>query len=123
MTKSTMTLPERLGKSADADLLREMIGFATQRLMEQGVVRGYVRRAGHIDRMILACFALGPSTRKVAAAPFLIFGWRVSAGTVSQVAKTLDGAVAASHRRPLKDVCAVPMLDCASGGNAAIYAI
>ena len=28
----------------------------------------------------------------------------LSAGTVSQVAKTLDAAVAAFHRRPLKDI-------------------
>ena len=32
------------------------------------VVRAYARRATHIDRMILACFVLGLSTRKVATA-------------------------------------------------------
>ena len=34
MTDEMMTLPTLLEKSADADLLREMIGFAAQRLME-----------------------------------------------------------------------------------------
>ena len=34
MTTSTMTLSDLLGKSADADLLREMIGFATQKLIK-----------------------------------------------------------------------------------------
>jgi transposase-like protein len=32
------------------------------------VVRGYARRAKDVDRMILACFVLGLSTRKGAAA-------------------------------------------------------
>ena len=68
------------------------------------VVRAYARRAAHIDRMILACFVLGLSTRKVAIALLPILGRRISAGTVSQVAKTLDAAVAAFHRRPLKDI-------------------
>ena len=45
------------------------------------VVRAYARRADHIDRMILACFVLGLSTRKVA--------------------KSIDAAVAAFHARPL----------------------
>lgn len=75
------------------------------------VVRAYARRAAHIDRMILACFVLGLSTRKVAVALLPILGRRISAGTVSQVAKTLDAAVAAFHRRPLKDIYPVLMLD------------
>jgi len=75
------------------------------------VVRAYARRAAHIDRMILACFVLGLSTRKVAIALLPILGRRISAGTVSQVAKTLDAAVAAFHRRPLRDIYPVLMLD------------
>ena len=75
------------------------------------VVRAYARRAAHVDRMILACFVLGLSTRKVAVALVPILGRRISAGTVSQVAKTLDGAIAAFHRRPLKDIYPVLMLD------------
>jgi len=75
------------------------------------VVRAYARRAAHIDRMILACFVLGLSTRKVAIALLPILGRRISAATVSQVGKTLDAAVTAFHRRPLKDRYAVLMLD------------
>jgi len=75
------------------------------------VVRAYARRAGHVDRMILACFVLGLSTRKVASALLPVLGRRISAATVSQVAKTLDVAVAAFHRRPLKDQYPVLMLD------------
>ena len=74
------------------------------------VVRAYARRAGHIDRMILACFVLGLSTCKVATALLPVLGRRVSAGTVSWVAKTLDGAVAAFHARLLKDQYPVLML-------------
>ena len=73
--------------------------------------RIYARRAAYIDRMILACFVLGPSTRKVAIALLPILDRRISAGTVSQVAKTLDAAVAAFHRRPLPDIYPVLMLD------------
>ena len=43
------------------------------------VVRAYARRAAHIDRMILACFVLGLSTRKVAIALLPILGRRISA--------------------------------------------
>lgn len=75
------------------------------------VVRAYARRAAHIDRMILACFVLGLSTRKVAIALLPILGRRISAGTVSEVAKTLDTAVAAFHRRPLQERYPVLMLD------------
>ena len=76
-----------------------------------GVVRAYGQRAAHMDQMILACFVLGLSTRKVATALQPVLGRRISAGTVSQVAKILDEAVAAFHRRPLKDSYSVLMLD------------
>lgn len=75
------------------------------------VVRAYARRAAHVDRMTLACFVLRLSTRKVALALAPILGRRISAGTVSRVAKTLDAAVEAFHRRPLKDIYPILMLD------------
>jgi len=82
------------------------------------VVRAYARRAKDIERMILACFVLGLSTRKVAAALLPILGRPVSHRSgegpdrsVSQVAKQLDAAVAAFHRRPLKDQYRVLVLD------------
>jgi transposase-like protein len=65
------------------------------------VLRAYARREPWIDRVILACFVLGLSTRKVGEALLPILGERVSPATVSRVAKTLDAAVAAFHRRPL----------------------
>jgi putative transposase len=75
------------------------------------VVRAYARRAKDVDRMILACFLLGLSTRKVAIALLPILGRPVSPATVSAVAKQLDAAVAAFHRRPLKDQDRVLVLD------------
>jgi len=66
------------------------------------IVKAYARRAPHIDRMILACFVLGISTRKVATALLPVLGEPVSATTVSRVAKSLDTVVAAFHQRPIK---------------------
>jgi putative transposase len=48
MTDDTMNLRTLLEKSSDADLLREMIGFAAQRLMELEV--GSLTGAGHGER-------------------------------------------------------------------------
>ena len=83
----------------------------TRRYSPLEVVRASARRAGHIDRMILACVVLGLSTRKVAAALLPVLGRRISAGTVSTVAKTLDAAGASCPRRPLKDQYPVLRLD------------
>jgi transposase-like protein len=75
------------------------------------VVRAYARRAKDVDRMILACFVLGLSTRKVAIALLPVLGRPVSPATVSAVARQLDAAVTAFHRRPLKDIYRVLVLD------------
>jgi putative transposase len=75
------------------------------------VVRAYARRAKDVDRMILGCFVLGLSTRKVAAALLPVLGRPVSPATVSAVARQLDAAVAAFHHRPLKDQYRVLVLD------------
>jgi len=75
------------------------------------VVRAYARRAPELDRVILAGFVLGLSTRKVGETLLAILGRPVSAQTVSRVAKTLDDAVAAFHRRPLQDRYTALVLD------------
>jgi len=66
------------------------------------VIRAYARRSQDVDRLILASFLLGLSTRKVGEALLSILGEKISPSTVSRVAKTLDQAVAAFHRRRLK---------------------
>lgn len=83
----------------------------TRRFCPTGVVRAYARRSAEIDRTILAGFVLGLSTRKIGEVLLALLGRPVSAATVSAVAKTLDGAVAAFHRRPLKNTYKALLLD------------
>jgi transposase-like protein len=73
----------------------------TRRYSPIEVVRAYARRTREIDRVILSGFVLGLSTRKVGEALLAILGRPVSRTTVSDIAKTLDAAVAAFHARPL----------------------
>ena len=89
----------------------ELCVSRTRRHTPTQVLRAYSRRTPEIDRVILAGFVLGLSTRKVGETLLAILGRPVSAETVSRVAKTLDAAVAAFHRRPLKDRYTVLMLD------------
>src|ERR1700758_4751311 len=83
----------------------------TRRYSPVEVIRAYARRTREIDRVILAGFVLGLSTRKVGETLLALLGRKVSATTVSQVAKTLDAAVAAFHRRPLQNRYKALMLD------------
>ncbi len=83
----------------------------TRRYSPVAVIRAYARRAPEIDRVILAGFVLGLSTRKVGETLLVLLGRAVSPSTVSQVAKTLDTAVAAFHRRPLQNRYKALMLD------------
>lgn len=75
------------------------------------IIRTYARRVRDIDRLILSCFVLGLSTRKVGTALLSILGEKVSAATVSRVAKTLDAAVMAFHRRRLTNTYRVLIFD------------
>ena len=83
----------------------------TRRYSPVEVIRAYARRTREIDRVILAGFVLGLSTRKVGETLLALLGRTVSASTVSQVARTLDATVAAFHRRPLQDRYKALMLD------------
>lgn len=67
------------------------------------VLEAYQRRSRSIDQLILACFVLGMSTRKVSTALFSLLGERVSASTVSAVAGKLDQAVRRYHERKVED--------------------
>ena len=74
----------------------------TRTMSGVGVIRAYSRRAVQVDRMILSCFVLGLSTRKVSHALMPILGETLSATTVSRVSRILDVSVAAFHRRPIR---------------------
>jgi len=67
------------------------------------VLEAYKRRSRTVDQLIMACFVLGMSTRKVSTALLSLLGERVSASTVSEVAKKLDHAVRRYHERKLGD--------------------
>ena len=67
------------------------------------VLEAYKRRSRSVDQLILACFVLGMSTRKVSTALLSLLGERISASTVSEVAKRLDHAVRRYHKRKLED--------------------
>jgi putative transposase len=95
----------------------------TRRFAPIAVARAYARRPEQIDRMILACFVLGLSVRKVGEALLPILGRPISPTTVSTVAKQLDAVVAAFHARLLKEHHRVLMLDgvvlaCKTGAGA-----
>ena len=83
----------------------------TRRYCPTEVVRAYARRSPEIDRMILAGFVLGLSTRKLGEVLLGLLGRPVSPATVSRVAQSLDAAVAAFHARPLKGRYKALMLD------------
>ncbi len=77
----------------------------------RGVLRAYARREPQVDRLILAAFLLGLSTRKVGEALLPLLGVRVSPSTVSRIAAALDAAVASFHQRALADRYPVLLLD------------
>ena len=83
----------------------------TRRYCPTEVVRAYARRSPEIDRMILAGFVLGLSTRKLGEVLLCLLGRPVSPTTVSRVAQSLDKTVAAFHARPLKGRYKALMLD------------
>jgi transposase-like protein len=76
-----------------------------------GVIRAYARRSQDVDRLILAGFLLGLSTRKVGEALLAVLGEKVSPATVSRVAQNLDAAVSAFHRRRLRNRYRVFLFD------------
>jgi putative transposase len=82
-------LPLKIGRSRG--------GFKTK------VVEAYRRRARSIDQLILGCFLLGMSTRKVSTALVSLLGERISAPVVSRVAQSLDEEVKRYHQRRLRD--------------------
>jgi putative transposase len=97
-------IPDRRNGSYIRHVLTELGTVAlsvprTRCFIPKGIIAAYARRIREIDHLILACFLLGLSTRKVGVALCTLLGERVSPQTVSRVAKTLDDAVKAFHGR------------------------
>src|SRR5262245_35578938 len=63
----------------------------------------YARRCGSVDKVLLACFCLGLSTRKAASVLAPVLGEKVSASTISRLARDLDHQVSRYHDRALED--------------------
>jgi putative transposase len=63
----------------------------------------YCRRCRSVDQVLLGCFCLGLSTRKAAAVLAPVLGEKVSASTISRIARGLDQAVGNYHGRALAD--------------------
>lgn len=103
-----LDVSDRRNGSYSRQLLTELGGIEldiprTRRYSAACVIRRYARRSQSVDRMILGCFLLGLSTRKVGEALLPVLGETVSASTVSRIAKILDNSVAAFHKRKLKN--------------------
>jgi transposase-like protein len=71
--------------------------------MEFEVLERYRRRQRVLDRILLEGFLLGHSTRKSIRWFRRLFGAEISAQTVSNIVKELDGEVQQYHRRCLGD--------------------
>lgn len=97
-------IPDRRNGSYIRHVLTELgtiiLSIPRTRLFSpKGIIAAYARRIQEIDHLILACFLLGLSTRKVGIALCALLGEQISPQTVSRVAKTLDDTVKAFHRR------------------------
>ena len=63
----------------------------------------YARRCRSVDKVLLACFCLGLSTRKAASVLAPVLQEKVSATTISRIARDLDQEVSRYHGRNLQD--------------------
>ena len=101
MTEATMDVQALVGKSADADFLREMIGFAAQRLMDLEV--GGLTGAGYGEKS---------ADRLAQRNGYRERDWETRAGTVElRIPKLRKGSYFPGFLEP--DVCRNP-----KGGEA-----
>lgn len=111
-----MGIPDRRNGSYLRHLLTELGDVIlsvprTRTYTPTGVIRAYSRKSRDVDRLILSCFLLGLSTRKVGEALLTILGEKISPSAVSIVAQSLDAAVLAFHRRRLENNYRVLLFD------------
>jgi len=95
MTDVKMNLRGLLEKTADADLFREMIGFAAERLRELEV--GELAGAGYGEKS---------ATRKAQRNGYRERDWHTSAGTVElRISKLRKGSYFPGFLEPSLDSC------------------
>ncbi len=71
--------------------------------LESKIFKKYKRKHVDLTKLIKDCFLAGISTRRIGEVLEDVIGHRVSAATVSNIAKTLDSYVRAFHIRPIED--------------------
>ncbi len=109
-------IPDRRNGSYVRHVLTELGDIAlsvprTRQYNPRGIITAYARRTKEIDHLILTCFLLGLSTRKVGVALLALLGEKISPQTVSRVGRTLDEAVNAYHRRRITSSFRALILD------------
>ena len=89
-----------LTEMGDIELLvpRSRKGKFPTKLLER-----YARRCRSVDKVLLACFCLGLSTRKAASVLAPVLQEKVSATTISRIAQGLNQEVDRYHSRRLED--------------------
>jgi putative transposase len=78
---------------------------------DHAVFERYQRRQAEVNQLIRDVFLRGVSTREVGRVLETMLGERVSAATVSRVARSLDAEVQRFHRQPLTDAWRYLLLD------------
>ena len=78
---------------------------------EHAVFAHYERRQPEVNRLIRDVFLRGVSTREVGRVLETMLGERVSAATVSRIARSLDAEVQRFHAEPLDDAWRYLLLD------------
>lgn len=91
--------------------IRLRIARARGRSFLPAAMEKFQRRAPELAMLIGEAFLRGISTRQVGRLVATLTGETVSAQTVSQLTRDLDGAVSEFHRAPLKDEWAYLFLD------------
>lgn len=84
---------------------------ARDRVGRRSVFSRYQRRQAQVNQVIRETFLAGVSTRRVGETLEALLGERVSAQTVSRVARSLDREVACFHRSPIEDDIRYLLLD------------
>ena len=71
--------------------------------LESRIIKKYNRKEVYLTELIKDCFLAGISTRRIGEVLKDVIGYKISAQTVSNIAKSLDSMVREFHNRPIED--------------------